>query len=81
MFAAFASAQEEQKVMSEQMNKVAGKTSYHGNAGIASAFLALGDRKLASNGQIALVMPLSLQMGEGCAKARSLLQGNYVDYA
>jgi hypothetical protein len=79
MFAAFGSTEEEQEAMSKQMKKVAGKTAYHGNAGEASAFLALGDRKLADKGQIALVMPLSLQMGEGWAKARSLLQRTYQD--
>jgi hypothetical protein len=79
MFAAFGSTKEEQKAMSKQMKIVAAKTAYHGNAGEASAFLALGNQKLADGGQLALVMPLSLQVGEGWSKSRTLLRKNYQD--
>jgi hypothetical protein len=77
MFAAFSSSEEEQEAMSGQMKKVAGHTVYHGNAGEASAFLALAERKLAPNGQLALVMPLSLQMGQGWKDCRELIQQKY----
>src|SRR5258707_388623 len=59
MFAAFSSSDEEQYVMSSAMKRLTKGTSYHGNAGEASAFLVIADRKLKAGGTVALVMPLS----------------------
>ena len=63
MFAAFESSAEEQKAMSTAEKKLTKGTVAHGNAGAASIFLALADRKLAKDGMLAMVMPLSLMTG------------------
>src|SRR4030042_7026516 len=54
-------------------------TSAHGNAGEASSFLVLADRKLKDNGTLALVMPLSLMAGDAWEKSRQLLRKGYSD--
>jgi len=77
MFAAFNSSEEEQWQMSKAMKLVAGGTAYHGNAGEASAFLVIADRKLKEGGQLALVMPLSLMPGDAWDACRELLAKNY----
>ena len=45
-FAAFDTSENDQRAMSRRMDSLKRDTCYHGNAGIASAFAALGDRKL-----------------------------------
>ena len=78
MFAAFSSTEEEQYMMSRAMKPLTRGTSYHGNAGEASAFLVIADRKLKMGGTVALVMPLSLMMGEAWEASREVLAKNYV---
>lgn len=77
MFAAFASSEEEQYLMSKAMKRLTKSTSYHGNAGEASAFLVIADRKLKQGGTLALVMPLSLMPGDAWDASRALLAKNY----
>lgn len=77
MFAAFDSTEEEQRIMSKAMKRLTEGTSYHGNAGEASAFLVLADRKLKQGGMLALVMPLSLMPGDAWEASRELLAKNY----
>lgn len=77
MFAAFNSSEEEQYMMSKAMKRLTRGTSYHGNAGEASAFLVIADRKLKPGGVIALVMPLSLMPGDAWEASRELLAANY----
>jgi hypothetical protein len=77
MFAAFANTAEEQKKMAEATKKLTAGTSAHGNAGEASIFLVLADRKAKTGGMIALVMPLSLMLGESWERSRLLLMKNY----
>lgn len=77
MFAAFASSPDEQRAMSKAAEKLAKGTCYHGNAGEASLFLALADRKIKPGGMLALVMPLSLLSGEAWEKSRGLLTKYY----
>lgn len=79
MFAAFESSKTEQKAMAKAMQKLLRGTSYHGNTGEASAFLALADRKLKVGGTLALVMPLSLMSGEAWEESRQLLGRSYGD--
>jgi hypothetical protein len=64
MFAAFSSTEEEQRLMGKATSRLTKGTSAHGNAGEASIFLVLSDRKLKPNGTLALVMPLSLLCGD-----------------
>jgi hypothetical protein len=77
MFAAFGSREEEQKEMAKAAKRLLQGTSAHGNAGEASAFLALADRKLKVDGTLAMVMPLSLMNGESWEDSRRLLCKSY----
>lgn len=79
MFAAFSSSDEEQKLMSAKAKELTKGTAAHGNAGEASIFLVLGDRKLRPGGILALVMPLSLMSGDAWEGCRVLLSDNYSD--
>ena len=77
MFAAFNSSDEEQRLMGAATKRLTKGTSYHGNAGEASIFLALADRKLKLGGVLALVMPLTLISGDAWKKSRALLAKHY----
>jgi len=68
MFAAFGASAAEQKAMANTAKKLTAGTVAHGNAGEASIFLALADRKLAKDGMLALVMPLTLLTGASWQK-------------
>jgi len=78
-FAAFSSSVEEQREMAKAAKRLLQGTSAHGNAGEASAFLVLADRKLKDNGALAMVMPLSLISGEAWESSRQLLRKSYGD--
>ncbi len=77
MFAAFGSSAEEQKAMANETKKLTRGSVAHGNAGEATIFLALADRKLARDGMLALVMPLSLMAGASWEKCRVRLAESY----
>jgi len=79
MFAAFSSKAEEQREMAKAAKRLLQGTSAHGNAGEASAFLVLADRKLKDNGTLAMVMPLSLLSGDAWEASRQLLRKSYGD--
>ena len=79
MFAAFGSHAEQQREMARAAERLLKGTSAHGNAGEASAFLVLADRKLKAGGTLALVMPLSLMSGEAWEQSRQLLRREYSD--
>jgi hypothetical protein len=78
-FAAFNSSEEEQREMAKASKRLLQGTSAHGNAGEASAFLVLADRKLKDNGTLAMVMPLSLMSGESWEASRQYLYKFYSD--
>ncbi|MDA0769623.1 MAG: hypothetical protein O2821_05305 [Chloroflexi bacterium] len=79
MFAAFGSTAERQREMAKAANALLKGTSAHGNAGEASGFLVLADRKLRDGGTLALVMPLSLAIGDAWEASRQLLRKSYCD--
>lgn len=79
MFAAFSSTDEEQRLMGEATRLLTAGTSAHGNAGEASIFLVLADRKLKLGGVLALVTPLSLMSGDAWEDSRGLLARSYKD--
>jgi hypothetical protein len=81
MFAAFATDDETQRLMAKSAAKLAAGTNYHGNAGEASAFVALSHRKLKTGGTIAMVLPLSFMLGDSWAATRRLFASNYADLA
>ena len=77
MFAAFGSSAEDQKAMADATKRLITGTSAHGNAGEASLFLVLADRKLKDSGMLAMVMPLSLMLGESWENSRTMLANGY----
>ena len=79
MFAAFGSKAVEQREMAKATKQLLQGTSAHGNAGEASSFLVLTDRKVKDGGTIAMVMPLSLMSGEAWESSRQLLRKSYSD--
>jgi NAD(P)-dependent dehydrogenase (short-subunit alcohol dehydrogenase family) len=79
MFAAFKADDETQRTMGRLTKTLTAGTSAHGNAGEASIFLVLADKMLKEGGTVALVMPLSLMIGESWQESRNLLISKYVD--
>jgi hypothetical protein len=79
MFAAFSASKAEQKLMGDKIKQLTKGTSAHGNAGEASIFLVLAQRKLKLDGVLALVMPLSLMSGDAWEDSRKLLAQQYSD--
>ncbi|WP_348261014.1 hypothetical protein P8935_14520 [Telmatobacter sp. DSM 110680] len=77
MFAAFDNTPEQQKKMAAATKRLTAGTSASGNAGEASIFLVLADRKVRDGGMVALVMPLSLMLGESWEPSRALLSKKY----
>lgn len=77
MFAAFATDDETQRLMARAAAKLAAGTNYHGNAGEASAFVALSHRKLKVGGTVAMVLPLSFMLGDSWSATRRLITTNY----
>ena len=68
-----------QKAMSRRLSEFSKGTCYHGYAGIASAFTALGHSKLKAGGVLALVLPLTAAVGLSWDKFRQMLAENYTD--
>ena len=78
-FAAFDATSADQKAMGARANKLAKNTCYHGNAGIASAFAALANKKLKPGGVLALVLPLSVASGSAWEGLRKMLARSYTN--
>ena len=78
-FAAFNSSDADQRDMAKRMSMLKRGTCYHGNAGMASAFAALGHRKLKPGGVLALVLPLSAAAGLSWQSFRQMLAEDYDD--
>ena len=78
-FAAFDATPDDQTKMGNRINQLGKGTCYHGNAGIASAFAALADKKLKPGGVMALVLPLSVASGLSWQGFRQMLARNYTD--
>ena len=78
-FAAFGTSEAEQRDMSKRMQSVTRGTCHHGNAGIASAFAALADKKLKPGGVLALVLPLSVAAGLSWQSFRQMVADRYSD--
>ena len=78
-FAAFNATDDDQRAMTRRMATLREGTCYHGNAGVASAFAALADRKLKPGGVLALVLPLSAASGSAWTAFRKMIADNYAD--
>ena len=78
-FAAFNATSVDQDLMSKQLRSKSKGTSYHGHAGMASAFASLANNKLKPHGVVALVLPLSAINGPSWDKFRRLIAADYED--
>ena len=78
-FAAFNASEDDQRAMGKKLATIAKNTAYHGNAGIASAFVGLAHTKLRQGGVLALVLPLTAAMGLSWQNFRQLLSESYTD--
>ncbi len=78
-FAAFNATRHDQSEMGKRLNRMGRASAYHGNAGIASAFAALGHLKLKPGGVLALVLPLTATGGSSWQNFRRTLAQNYTD--
>lgn len=78
-FAAFNATRADQTAMGKRLNQLGRGSAYHGNAGISSAFAALGHSKLKQGGVLALVLPLSAAVGLSWQNFRDLLARHYTD--
>ena len=76
-FAAFNASDADQQAMGKRLTALKKGTCYHGNAGIATAFAALGDKKLKPGGVMALVLPLSAASGLAWQSFREMLVNHY----
>ncbi len=76
-FAAFDASRDDQTAMGNRINLLGKGSCYHGNAGIASAFVALADKKLKPGGVLALVLPLSAAAGLSWQGFRQMLADEY----
>lgn len=79
MFAAFGIDAKTQRAMSKMIERLTAGTSARGNAGEASIFLVVADRKLKPSGVVALVLPVSLVSGDAWEASRQLLRRNYAN--
>jgi hypothetical protein len=79
MFAAFQADEKTQKLMAKAAAGLTAGTSAHGNAGQASIFLVLGDRKLKAGGTLGLVLPLSFMLGDAWEDSRRTISQRYKD--
>ena len=76
-FAAFGADEEEQDRLSDHLAELAVGGQAHGHAGMASYFAELADRKLAADGTLALVLPLSSMSGKSWEGIRSQWRSSY----
>ena len=78
-FAAFETADKDQRDMAKHLARLKVGTCYHGHAGMASAFVALADHKLKPGGILALVLPLTASATSSWKKLRRLLSKRYTE--
>ena len=78
-FAAYDASDDDQEDMANRLKRLAKDTSYHGHAGLGSAFAALAARKLRPSGVVALVLPFTAINGSSWAKFRELIATKYTD--
>ena len=78
-FAAFDSSDRDQEDMADRLKAQSRGTSYHGHAGLGSAFASLAEKKICENGIVALVLPFTAINGASWAKFRKLIATKYTD--
>jgi len=75
---AFRTTGSQMRAMSKKLSSIT-RSFGHGNAGLASDFMDLADRKLKVGGVMALVIPFSFVKGKSWEKARGALDRRYED--
>lgn len=78
-FAAYDSTEDDQVEMAARLKQLAKKSTYHGHAGLGSAFATVAHRKLKPGGVLALVLPATLVNGSSWEKVRTRLAATYTD--
>ena len=78
-FAAYNASDEDQEDMANRLKRLARDTSYHGHAGLGSAFGALANKKVRPGGVVAFVLPFTAINGASWAKFRELIAKHYTD--
>ncbi|MCY4009888.1 MAG: hypothetical protein OXF22_09095 [Anaerolineaceae bacterium] len=78
-FAALGTSEEDQRAMGKLLSSFRDEIPYHGNAGLASAFVGLADKKLKPGGTLAMVLPLVILTGTSWERARQLLRKQYTN--
>ena len=78
-FAAFETTEEVQSDMAKKLIGLANDMSYHGHAGLGSAFSALAHKKVRPGGVVAFVLPFTAINGSSWAKFRELIVKQYTD--
>ena len=78
-FAAFSSSDTDQAKMASRLKDLSRGTSYHGHAGLGSAFASVAAKKIRRNGVIGLVLPFTAINGASWAKFRELIATEYTD--
>ena len=78
-FAAFETTESVQSGMAKKLIGLANEMSYHGHAGLGSAFFALAHKKVRPGGVVAFVLPFTAINGSSWAKFRELIAKHYTD--
>ncbi len=78
-FAAYESSESDQSDMAARLRRLARDSTYHGHAGMGSAFAALADRKVRPGGVVAFVLPFTAITGSSWAKFREMIASQYTD--
>ena len=78
-FAAYNASDDDQEDMAKRLKRLARDTSYHGHAGLGSAFVALANKKVRPGGVVAFVLPFTAINGASWAKFRELIAKHYTD--
>ena len=78
-FAAFEASKSDMDAMGKRMRDLGRASCYDGKAGLASAFVALANRKLKPGGVLAFVLPLVATTGMSWKKFRELMAQHYTD--
>lgn len=76
-WAAFGSSKIDQLNMGKLARKKFAGTCAHGNAGLASNFIAVCDKKIRDGGTIALIIPATVANGASWTGVRALIENNY----
>ncbi len=76
-FAVFGTKPEDQIKMGNINAQLYRDTCAHGNAGLASYFIAIADRKLKGGGTMGIILPATMSSGASWKKVRTLIGNNY----